>query len=70
MITYLAPTRHRYALVLGSTPVASSQSYQALEAYCRLLFPGDDDARGEFAEKLYEAGLVMTILETRAHGSA
>lgn len=36
MLTYLAPTRHRYAVVVGSLAVASSPVRAELEAYLAL----------------------------------
>jgi hypothetical protein len=59
--------------VLGATPIASSPSYQALEAYCRLVFSlAPEDTRDELARLLCVAHMPAQIVETREvpHGSA
>lgn len=72
-ISLLAPTRHRYALLLGDVPIASSSSRDELQAYLLVAFHCSP-VRGELLGKLCGCDPHMhpAVVETREaqHGSA
>jgi hypothetical protein len=60
LLTYLAPTRHRYAVVVGSFAVASSPVRAELEAYLALA------ARvAPLTRPIFVGGLCVDIIETQ-----
>lgn len=72
-ISLRAPTRHRYALLLGDIPIASSASRDELQAYLLLAFHCSPE-RGELLGLLcgVEPHMHPSVVETREaqHGSA
>lgn len=72
-ISLLAPTRHRYALLLGDVPIASSSSRDELQGYL-LVALHCSPQRSELLGILCgcEPHMCASVVETREvpHGSA